>query len=96
MMPSSSRKLRVALIIETSSSYGRRIRRGIRRYTRTHQSWSIFDTFKVVLGSRSLKRSRDATSEAWFHDCVLNSEHSTALFGWRAFTWYGPAAFLTG
>lgn len=33
---------RVALIVETTSAYGRRILRGIRRYVHTHQSWSIF------------------------------------------------------
>jgi LacI family transcriptional regulator len=37
-----SKRSRVALIIETSTSYGRRILRGIRRYAHTHQSWSIF------------------------------------------------------
>ncbi|APW61249.1 XylR family transcriptional regulator [Paludisphaera borealis] len=37
-----AKRSRVALVIETSTSYGRRILRGIRRYAHTHQSWSIF------------------------------------------------------
>ncbi len=33
---------RVALIIETSSTYGRRILNGIARYLRSHHRWSVF------------------------------------------------------
>src|SRR5258707_11276890 len=32
----------VALIVETSIHYGRQILRGITRYLRSHQSWSVF------------------------------------------------------
>lgn len=35
-------KRRVALIIETSSAYGRALLAGIVRYRRTHQEWSVF------------------------------------------------------
>jgi LacI family transcriptional regulator len=35
-------KRRVALIIETSSSYGRALLAGIVRYLRTHHEWSVF------------------------------------------------------
>jgi LacI family transcriptional regulator len=37
-----ARLLHVALIVETSINYGRRILRGITRYTRAHGGWSIF------------------------------------------------------
>ncbi|MGO9109075.1 MAG: XylR family transcriptional regulator [Thermoguttaceae bacterium] len=33
---------RVAIIVETSGNYGRRILDGIARYVRTHQRWSVF------------------------------------------------------
>jgi LacI family transcriptional regulator len=36
------RRLHVALIIETSTVYGRRILRGVNRYLRTHRPWSVF------------------------------------------------------
>ena len=35
-------KRRVALIIETSSSYGRALLAGIVRFRRTHHEWSVF------------------------------------------------------
>jgi LacI family transcriptional regulator len=74
MMPSSSRKLRVALIIETSSSYGRRILRGIRRYTRTHQSWSIF------LEQRALTSKPPQWLEDWDGDGIISRTTTKALF----------------
>ncbi len=37
-----SGKLRVALIVETSSSYGRGILSGIVRFRRTNHDWSVF------------------------------------------------------
>ncbi|MFO1515284.1 MAG: XylR family transcriptional regulator, partial [Verrucomicrobiota bacterium] len=42
---------RVALIIETSSAYGRRILDGIARYQRSHHRWSVF-LEQRALGSR--------------------------------------------
>lgn len=35
-------RLRVALLVETSKSFGRGLLRGIKRYTFTHQGWSIY------------------------------------------------------
>jgi LacI family transcriptional regulator len=69
-----SRKLRVALIIETSSSYGRRILRGIRRYTRTHQSWSIF------LEQRTLTSKLPEWLEDWDGDGIISRTTTKALF----------------
>src|SRR5438128_1036541 len=37
-----ARKPHVALIVETSSIYGRQILRGVTRYLRAHEGWSIF------------------------------------------------------
>jgi len=37
-----TRHLHVALIVETSSIYGRQILRGITRYVRSHHPWSLF------------------------------------------------------
>jgi len=37
-----SNRPRVALIIDMSRIYGRRILRGIGKYVRTHEPWSIF------------------------------------------------------
>lgn len=37
-----SKRPRVALIIESSTIFGRQVLRGIARYVRTHQPWSIF------------------------------------------------------
>jgi LacI family transcriptional regulator len=36
------RRPHVALIVETSSAYGRLVLRGITRYVRSHHPWSIF------------------------------------------------------
>lgn len=37
-----ARRLRVALIVESSTLFGRQVLRGIARYVRSHQPWSIF------------------------------------------------------
>ncbi len=70
---------RVALIVETSSAYGRRILRGVRRYVHTHQSWSIF------LEHRSLTTHPPQWLDSWGGDGIISrstTEHlakATAL-----------------
>lgn len=61
-----ARRRRVALIVETSSAYGRRILKGIRRYIHTHQSWSIF------LEQRSLTSRPPAWLEDWDGDGIIS------------------------
>ncbi len=61
-----ARRRRVALIVETSSAYGRRILRGVRRYVHTHQSWSIF------LEQRSLTSRPPQWLEDWDGDGIIS------------------------
>ena len=49
-----SQRLRVALIVEMSTIYGRQILEGIVEYTRSHQPWSIF-----------LEQRAEATFQSW-------------------------------
>jgi len=60
------RSRRVALIVETSSVYGRRILRGVRRYVHTHESWSIF------LEQRSLTSRPPQWLEDWDGDGIIS------------------------
>ena len=64
---------RVALIVETSSAYGRRILRGIRRYVHTHQSWSIF------LEHRSLTTHAPRWLEHWDGDGIISRSTTEGL-----------------
>jgi len=64
---------RVALIVETSSAYGRRILRGIRRYVHTHQSWSIF------LEHRSLTTHPPVWLENWDGDGIISRSTTAGL-----------------
>ena len=57
---------RVALIIETSSVYGRRILRGVSRYVHTHQSWSIF------LEQRALTTEMPRWLDNWGGDGIIS------------------------
>ena len=61
-----ARRRRVALIVETSSTYGRRILKGVRRYVHTHQSWSIF------LEHRSLASRPPQWLEDWDGDGIIS------------------------
>ena len=61
-----ARRRRVALIVETSRAYGRRILRGVRRYVHTHQSWSIF------LEQRSLTSRPPQWLEDWDGDGIIS------------------------
>jgi len=65
-----SRRLRVALIVETSSAYGRQILRGVRRYVHTHQPWSIF------LEQRALTSAPPGWLEDWDGNGII-SRHTT-------------------
>ena len=64
---------RVALIVETSSAYGRRILRGIRRYVHTHQSWSIF------LEHRSLTTHPPQWLDGWGGDGIISRSTTEGL-----------------
>ena len=57
---------RVALIIETSSSYGRALLAGVTRYMRTHEEWSVF------LEQRDLVREVPPWLAGWSGDGILS------------------------
>jgi LacI family transcriptional regulator len=60
------RRPRVALLIETSSVYGRRILRGVTRYLRSHRSWSIF------VEQREFETVLPRWFESWRGDGVIS------------------------
>ena len=61
---------RVALLIETSTSYGRSLLRGVRRYMAEHGPWSLF------VESRSLDSPPPAWLEGWQgHGILARSSH---------------------
>lgn len=65
-MPSQPiRRPHVALIIETSIHYGRQVLRGITRYIRSHQPWSVF------LEERELWTSPPTWLRRWRGDGVI-------------------------
>ena len=68
-----SRRRRVALIVETSSAYGRQILRGIRRYVHTHQPWSIF------LEQRALTSEPPSWLEDWDGDGIISRKLTDAF-----------------
>lgn len=68
-----AKRSRVALIIETSTSYGRRILRGIRRYAHTHQSWSIF------LEQRDLSGEPPLWIKTWDGDGIISRITTKAM-----------------
>src|SRR5262249_25053566 len=55
----------VALIVETSSAYGRLVLKGITRYLRSHHPWSIF------LEQRALTTKPPAWLQGWPADGIL-------------------------
>ena len=59
-------KRRVALIIETSSRYGRDLLAGVVRFMRTHEDWSVF------LEQRDLLREPPAWLAGWSGDGILS------------------------
>lgn len=56
----------VALIVETSSIYGRRILHGINRYMRSHLSWTVF------LEQRSLTTKPPEWLQTWDGDGIIS------------------------
>ena len=59
-------KRRVALIIETSSGYGRALLAGVTRYMRAHEEWSVF------LEQRDLLREPPPWLAGWTGDGILS------------------------
>lgn len=59
-------KRRVALIIETSSIYGRGLLAGVVRYMRMHDEWSVY------LEQRDLTREPPAWLSGWQGDGILS------------------------
>lgn len=59
-------KRRVALIVETSSGYGRRALDGIVRFMRTHDDWSVF------LEQRDLVKKPPAWLSKWDGDGIIS------------------------
>ncbi|MCA9056155.1 MAG: DNA-binding transcriptional regulator [Planctomycetaceae bacterium] len=57
---------RVALLIETSSSYGRELLRGIIRYMRAHEEWSVF------LEERALNSELPTWLADWHGDGIIS------------------------
>lgn len=68
-----SKKRRVALIIETSSIYGRNLLEGIIRYMRTHDEWSVF------LEQRDLLSEPPLWLKYWSGDGILSRATTPAL-----------------
>jgi len=66
-------KLRVALVIETSSSYGRGLLKGIVRYRQTNHDWSVF------LEQRDLSATFPAWLTSWKGDGIISRATTHAL-----------------
>ncbi|UUO07736.1 DNA-binding transcriptional regulator [Blastopirellula sp. J2-11] len=64
---------RVALIIETSRTYGRDLLRGIRRYTQEHEPWSLF------VEARDLDSTPPSWLRSWHGDGILTRSGSKAI-----------------
>ena len=67
------RKPHVALIVETSSIYGRRILQGINRFVRSHQRWTVF------LEQRALTSQPPAWLDTWEGDGVISRATTSAM-----------------
>jgi LacI family transcriptional regulator len=66
-------RARVALIIETSSVYGRRLLAGVTRYMHAHAPWSVF------LEQRGLTEKPPAWLDDWDGDGILSRVTTPAL-----------------
>ncbi|MEW4564440.1 DNA-binding transcriptional regulator [Bremerella sp. JC770] len=64
---------RVALIIETSRTYGRDLLRGIKRYTQEHEAWSLF------VEARDLDSKPPSWLRSWHGDGILTRSGSEAI-----------------
>lgn len=67
---------RVALLIETSSVYGRRILEGIGRSMRIHHDWSVY------LEERDLSNELPSWLESWQGDGIISRSWSPQLQDW--------------
>ncbi len=63
----------VALLIETSRSYGRDLLRGVKRYISEHQPWSVF------MELRALESDIPPWLAHWRGDGILTRTHSQAM-----------------
>src|SRR4051812_35945579 len=61
-----ARRPHVALLVETSSVFGRRILEGIARYLRGHRGWSVF------LEQRALDTGPPRWLESWRGDGIIS------------------------
>src|SRR5262249_34695319 len=68
-----NRRFQVALVVETSLAYGRRILRGITRFLRSHQPWSVF------LEQRELGAAPPRWLEDWTGNGILCRSTNPAL-----------------
>lgn len=66
-------KLHIALIIETSSSYGRDLLAGIVQYMRVHDTWSVF------LEQRDLQKKPPVWLENWQGDGIISRATTARL-----------------
>ena len=64
---------RIALLIETSRSYGRDLLRGVKRYSVEHGPWSLF------VEVRDLESKPPAWLKSWDGDGILTRSGSTAI-----------------
>ncbi|MBA2113785.1 AraC family transcriptional regulator [Bremerella alba] len=64
---------RVALIIETSRTYGRDLLRGIKRFTQEHEPWSLF------VEARDLDSKPPTWLRSWHGDGILTRSGSKAI-----------------
>ena len=67
------RRPHVALIVETSTAYGRRVLHGITHYVRSHQPWSVF------LEQRALTTKPPEWIEGWRGDGVISRATNAVL-----------------
>ena len=72
-MRKTLRRRKVALIIETSSSYGRGLLSGVEKYMRLEKNWSVF------LEQRNLTQRPPAWLSNWDGDGVISRATTPAL-----------------
>ncbi len=68
-----ARMPRVALLIETSRSYGRGVLRGVRRWMESHAAWSVY------LETRALESQAPPWLRGWRGDGILARSGSVAM-----------------
>jgi LacI family transcriptional regulator len=73
-----AKRAHVALIVETSIHYGRQVLRGVTRYLRSHDAWSVF------LEQRELWTSPPSWLRNWRGDGVICRKTTPELVRWLA------------